>query len=232
MLSSLSIVGVGFALGLLHAFDADHVMAVSALSSRKPGFWRTLRFSANWAFGHSGVLILAGLLLFGLGQEIPVVLQSFAEASVGVLLIGLGLMCFWRFRQQRLRLNTHTHTFGDSEVVHTHWHLEDHAQRDAGENAKQDTHAPVMVGMLHGLAGSAPALALVPAVAQGQLSLAILYLVLFSVGVMLSMLVFGSGLGSLQQYLQHKHVRLFMFSRYLIATTAILLGGFWLTQAG
>jgi hypothetical protein len=49
---------------------------------------------------------------------------------------------------------------------------------------------------------------------------------------MLSMLVFGSGLGSLQQYLQHKHVRLFMFSRYLVATAAILLGGFWLSQAG
>ncbi|BFM15808.1 hypothetical protein R50073_19910 [Maricurvus nonylphenolicus] len=232
MFSSLSIVGVGFALGLLHAFDADHVMAVSALSSRKPGFWRTLRFSANWALGHSGVLILAGLLLFGLGQEIPLALQSFAEASVGVLLIGLGLMCFWRFRQQRMRLNTHTHTYGDTEVVHTHWHLDDHTQSDAKGSAKQDTHAPVMVGMLHGLAGSAPALALVPAVAQGQLSLAIFYLVLFSVGVMLSMLVFGSGLGSLQQYLQHKHMRVFMFSRYLIATAAILLGGFWLTQAG
>jgi cytochrome c biogenesis protein CcdA len=238
MFSSLSIVGVGFALGLLHAFDADHVMAVSALSSRKPGFWRTLRFSANWALGHSGVLILAGLLLFGVGQEIPVALQSFAEASVGVLLIGLGLMCFWRFRQQRLSLKTHTHTYGDSELVHTHWHLEGHTQSDTDaqhnvkDSGKQDSHAPVMVGMLHGLAGSAPALALVPAVAQGQLFLAMLYLLLFSVGVMLSMLVFGSGLGSLQQYLQHKHVRLFMFSRYLVATAAILLGGFWLSQAG
>jgi sulfite exporter TauE/SafE len=184
------------------------------------------------------VLILAGLLLFGVGQEIPVALQSFAEASVGVLLIGLGLMCFWRFRQQRLSLKTHTHTYGDSELVHTHWHLEGHTQSDTDaqhnvkDSGKQDSHAPVMVGMLHGLAGSAPALALVPAVAQGQLFLAMLYLLLFSVGVMLSMLVFGSGLGSLQQYLQHKHVRLFMFSRYLVATAAILLGGFWLSQAG
>ncbi len=128
LVSSLSIIGVGFTLGLMHAFDADHVMAVSALSSRKPGFLRTLKFSANWALGHGGVLMLAGLLLFGLGLHIPEQLQYMAEASVGVMLIGLGLVCFWRFRQQHLRLQTHTHVHSHGEIVHTHWHLEDHTE--------------------------------------------------------------------------------------------------------
>ena len=54
-------------------------------------------------------------------------------------------------------------------------------------------HAPILVGMMHGLAGSAPALALVPVVAHGQLWMALTYLVLFSVGVLLAMLVFGLG---------------------------------------
>ena len=82
--------GVGFTLGLLHAFDADHVMAVSALSTEKPSVKRTLRFSANWALGHSGVLIASGLLLFGLGLSLPEPLQIAAEASVGIMLIALG----------------------------------------------------------------------------------------------------------------------------------------------
>jgi sulfite exporter TauE/SafE len=232
--SSLSIIGVGFTLGLIHAFDADHVMAVSALSSRKPGFLRTLKFSANWALGHGGVLMFAGALLFGLGLHIPEQLQYMAEASVGVMLIGLGLVCFWRFRQQHLRLQTHTHVHSHGEVVHTHWHLEDHTE-NATENSSasnsSDKHAPVMVGMLHGLAGSAPALALVPAVAQGQLWVAMMYLLLFSGGVMLSMLVFGSGLGSLQNQLQRKSARLFAVSRYFVATASVCLGGFWLAQA-
>ncbi len=232
--SSLSIIGVGFTLGLMHAFDADHVMAVSALSSRKPGFLRTLKFSANWALGHGGVLIVAGLLLFGVGLHIPEQLQYLAEASVGVMLIGLGLVCFWRFRQQRLRLQTHTHVHRHGEVVHTHWHLEDHAESKAENSAAlkgRDNHAPVMVGMLHGLAGSAPALALVPAVAQGQLWVAMMYLLLFSGGVMLSMLLFGSGLGAVQTQLQKKSARLFVVTRYLIATASVCLGGFWLAQA-
>ena len=57
---SLLLTGLG--LGLLHALDADHVMAVSALSNRKPSLQRTLKFSANWAIGHGSVLIMLGLL--------------------------------------------------------------------------------------------------------------------------------------------------------------------------
>jgi sulfite exporter TauE/SafE len=195
---------------------------VSALSSRKPGFARSLFFSANWALGHGGVLLIAGLLLFGLGMGIPAVLQQFAEASVGVLLIGLGIWCFYRFRQQKLLLQQHSH----DDVVHTHWHKAGHE-----EGKQKEAHAPVMVGMLHGLAGSAPALALVPAVAEGQVAIAIVYLLLFSFGVMCAMLMFGSGLGFIQSKLQKHNQRLFDWSRYGIATASILLGGFWLSSS-
>lgn len=232
MLSAeLSMIGIGFTLGLMHALDADHVMAVSALSARKPSLWRTLRFSANWALGHGGVLLVSGVLLFGLGLSLPEPLQALAEASVGVLLIVLGLVCFWSFRQQRVRLAQHSH----GDVVHTHWHIEKHGESsehsESAQEAKQGQHAPVMVGVLHGLAGSAPALALVPAVAQGELWVSIAYLVLFSVGVMLSMMVFGLGLGSLQKKLAQRSARLFQGLRYGIAGASIALGSFWLFQA-
>lgn len=229
-LGILTVLGTAFGLGLLHAFDADHVMAISALGNRKPGVRRVLRYSLHWAFGHGGVLLLAGLLLFGLGLRLPETLVLWAEAGVGVLLIVIGLACFWRFRQQKLRLVSHRH----GDVVHTHLQWDGQVHGDdaqASQGGSSDRHTPVMVGMLHGLAGSAPALALVPVVSQGQFGIAVTYLVVFSVGVLLAMSVFGLGFGGLQAWLQRQSLRLFQVSRYLVASGSVGLGGYWLSQS-
>ena len=87
-----------------------------------------------------------------------------------------------------------------------------------------------MVGMLHGLAGSASALALVPVIAHGQLVVAVAYLLVFSMGVLLSMLCFGLGLGIVQRKLQHLSESLFKWNQYLIASASVILGGYWLSQ--
>ena len=220
MLSNFAaILMAGFSLGLLHAFDADHIMAVSTLSSRKPSLKRTLLFSAQWAIGHGGVLMLCGVLLFGLGVRLPEAFVQFAESSVGVLLIVIGAACFYQCYKQKLILVTHYH----GDVKHTHWCLDDI------EHKQKNEHTPTFVGMLHGLAGSAPALAVIPMAGQGQFSIAMLYLVLFSIGVLLSMTVFGLGLGTLQKKLKVFDVRIFQFSRYLVSIMSIALGGYWLT---
>ena len=110
-------IALGFGLGLAHALDADHVMAVSALSNQRPSLRRSIRFSANWALGHSGVLLACGLALFALGVALPPALQQASEIAVGALLILLGLWCFWRFRQESIELQAHRH----GDIVHTHW---------------------------------------------------------------------------------------------------------------
>lgn len=218
---------LGFSLGLVHALDADHVMAVTVLSSSKPGFARTLRHCAHWALGHGFVLLSAGILLFGLGVAIPDGLVWLAEVLVGVFLIGMGLFCLWRFRCERIVLVEHRH----GEVTHRHWQIEgDRTHARAAANDRSG-HAPVMVGMLHGFAGSAPALALIPVVAQGQVAGALGYLLLFSLGVMLAMLAFGLGFGKLQQWLGRRSVSLMNRSRHLIALTSMVVGGYWLSQA-
>ena len=222
-----AVIWVGFTLGLVHALDADHVMAVSAMSNARPGAKRTLVFCANWALGHGGVLIASGLLLFGLGIGIPQSLAFFAELFVGVFLVAMGGFCLWRFRRERLVLSEHRH----GDVVHRHWQVEgkEHAGEVNGDRLQR--HAPVMVGVLHGLAGSAPALALVPVVVQGDLVTALLYLLLFSAGVMLAMVVFGLGFGATQRLLQQRYLWIFDAFRNLVATAAILLGGYWIAQA-
>jgi ABC-type nickel/cobalt efflux system permease component RcnA len=238
---SLLITGLG--LGLLHALDADHVMAVSALSNRKPSLKRTLKFSANWAVGHGSVLIVLGLLFFGLGVALPEAVQQIAESSVGVLLIVLGLSCFWQFHKEKIVLNKHTHEHSQGSIEHTHLHVADHAKNhnihhSNNDGSKQESpqqvkeaHTPVMVGILHGLAGSAPALALIPAMMQTSLSEAMGYLVLFSAGVLFSMVAFGLSFGLVQKKLQQKSVRVFNWSRKVIASAAVGIGFYWLSQA-
>lgn len=232
----ISLLVTGLGLGLLHALDADHVMAVSALSNRKPSLKRTLKFSANWAVGHGSVLIVLGLLFFGLGIALPESIQKLAESSVGVLLIGLGLACFWQFHKEKIVLNKHTHEHEHGAVEHTHLHVHGHdTKKDnsplESEAQVKEAHTPVMVGILHGLAGSAPALALIPAMMQTSLLEAIGYLVLFSAGVLFSMVTFGLSFGLVQKKLQEKSVMVFNWSRKVIASAAVGIGFYWLSQA-
>ena len=235
LLDSLPLLLTGLGLGLLHALDADHVMAVSALSNERPSVRRTLRFSANWALGHGGMLLLLGLIMFGIGLSIPEVLQHSAELMVGVLLIVIGLVCLYKIRREKLQLKAHQH----GDVAHLHWvKADDNSHSQHNLESKQnldshtlDSHKPVFVGLLHGLAGSAPALALIPAVSTGQLALALGYLTVFSLGVMASMLMFGLGFGAMQQLISQRFVRFFQWQRQGISLLAIALGCFWISQA-
>ncbi len=227
----ISLLLTGLGLGLLHALDADHVMAVSALSNRKPSLRRTLRFSANWAIGHGSVLIVLGLLFFGLGIALPETIQHIAESSVGVLLIALWLACFWQFHKEKIMLDKHTHEHSQGSIEHTHLHVQGHDQVLENPQQVKEAHTPVMVGVLHGLAGSAPALALIPAIMQTNLLEAIGYLVLFSAGVLFSMVSFGLSFGLVQKKLQQKSIRVFNWSRKTIASAAVGIGFYWLAQA-
>ena len=224
MLSSFyAVLVTGLSLGLLHAFDADHVMAVTTLSSQKPSLKRSILFGLQWALGHGAVLMACGLLLFGLSIHLPETFVSLAETSVGVLLIIIGALCIQQCRKQKMRLVEHVH----GDVTHTHWCI------DEVEHSKKNEHAPVFVGMLHGLAGSAPALAVVPVLMQpnqgtDQLVVAMSYLLVFSLGVLISMTAFGAGLGVVQNKLKSIDARIFQFTRYGIGLGSMGLGTYWL----
>lgn len=189
----LGLLGLGFGLGLVHALDADHVMAVSALASTRPGVRECLRFALRWALGHGGTLLLVGGTAFALGLAIPEALARDAELAVGIVMIGLGAWVLRDALRRRAHLHFHHH---DGVPVHAHWHT--HAPRGAhASDAHRHGHAAVLVGALHGTAGSAPMLALLPAVAEGSAGLGLAYLVAFSAGVLVAMLVFGGLFGAL-----------------------------------
>lgn len=217
-LSIIALLSTGLGLGLLHAFDADHIMAVSTLSSKRPSMKQSMKFCVQWALGHGGVLVALGLLIFALGVQVPESLSLWAERAVGFMLIGLGAWLLYTLWNQSIRIHVHQH--GDM----THAHL-------AKEDGSKHSHTPVLVGITHGLAGSAPVLALIPAVSQGRVDVAIGYIVLFSLGVMFSMFVFGASLGGLQKWLQHRSNLLFNISRGGVACLSMVLGGLWIAES-
>jgi len=217
-----SVLSLGFTLGLIHALDADHIMAVSLLSShtRKLGsklavVLTTIGYCLKWALGHSVILLIIGGLLLFSGIQLPESVQTVAEKLVGALLVAMGLMIAWQVWRNRIQLQVHQH--GDFSHVHL-----------IEKDAKNHSHKPVLMGVVHGLAGSAPVLAILPVLGSQQAGIGLLYLSLFSAGVMLSMIVFGLLFGRLQHWLQAFGNRVFQFARLTLALTSIGFGGYWL----
>ena len=224
--SLFGILTLGFSLGLLHALDADHIMAVSVLSTKtrhlKSRFkvaLVTCRYCLKWALGHGGVLLFLGVLLLFLEIQLPPTLSFLAEKAVGVFLVAMGVWIIWQARDSNLRLNVHKHSQSGEEIHHVHL---------ASESDGAHSHKPMLIGMTHGLAGSAPMLALLPAIGNNNHWLAITYLMLFSGGVLVSMLLFGLFFGQLLGWIDRLGNRVFRISRWTLGLTSALFGSYWL----
>jgi hypothetical protein len=206
---------LSFSLGLLHAFDADHIVAVSSLSARRKSWTAGVLYALKWALGHGGVLLLVAVATLYFRWQLPDFIPYSAEKFVGVILIVTGVSLLWTLYRQRVQLRVHRH----GDVVHAHLATSD--------KPVAHDHTPVLVGIVHGLAGSAPALALIPATLY-QPWLATGYVLIFSLGVLLGMLGFGLLLGHGQRFLQRRSPALLDGSRLLLGLCAMGLGAFWL----
>lgn len=196
-LSIWGLLSMAFMLGMVHALDADHVVAVSGLGA---GDWKhTLKFAARWAVGHGAALLIIGLGVYLLGMAIPAGLSAWAEKAVGVVLILIGLWVIQDLLRKQAHLHFHIH---DNLPKHAHWHTHNAHERKHHGECHRHEHAPVMVGVLHGVAGSAPLLALLPLTQIHSPWIGMFYLSLFSFGVFVAMLVFGGVLGGLFNALQ------------------------------
>lgn len=219
--SFYNILVLGFNLGLLHALDADHIMAVSSLASSTSGKaskWTVrnlMLFCGRWAIGHGATLISLATLLIFARIELPPSVALYAEKAIGFLLISLGIYIIWTSWQQKIALQFHSH----DDITHVHL---------AHTDKQYHTHKPVMVGIVHGLAGSAPILALIPATSNANPWIGLSYAALFSLGVLSAMMIFGLCLGKLQSWVIGWGQRVFQFSRFAIALISISFGSYWL----
>ena len=181
------ILSLGFLLGMQHALEADHIAAVSSIAARRSQIGDIVRHGLTWGLGHTLTLFAFAGAAILLGRAIP---DSFArpiEAAVGFMLVGLGAHVLWRLWRDRVHFHTHGH--GDGTVhVHAHSHAGEasvHA-RDAHVHEHGFRWRTLLVGLMHGMAGSAALLMLTvsqaasPAVGLG-------YVALFGVGSMIGM---------------------------------------------
>lgn len=211
------LLATGFGLGLLHALDPDHVLAVANLNRSRAGSGRraSLGFCARWALGHGAALLAIGALVMLAGMAVPAQIAEGAESLVGWVLIVLGVGALWSVFSGEAPIHWHRHDAnGDS-----HLHL-------AGLPAHHG-HRAVAVGLLHGTAGSASLLALAPLAGASNPWIGMGYLVLFGSGVLLAMMVFGSILGGGLGFLQGRLPRLASALRMVLALAAMAVGLAW-----
>lgn len=183
---------IGILLGVRHALEADHVAAVATLATRARSTGEIVKTSAAWGFGHAVTLVILGSLVIALGMTLsPSVARAF-EVAVGLMLIILGADVLRRLRRDRVHVHSHVH--GDGTVhLHAHRHAPT-TPRLQHPRQHQHEHPPlwraVLVGGVHGLAGSA-ALVLLSTQAADSASAAVAYLFAFAVGSILGMVAFS-----------------------------------------
>ena len=177
-LSSLLVVGI--LLGVRHALDPDHLASVATISTSSRTLSDGLKQGVAWGIGHTVTLLLFGGAALVLGLAVP---EDLLEFAVGVMLILLGADVLRRIMKERIHVHRHDHRDSAS-----HLHAHSHAQVDRHEHS----HSPVIplraliVGLMHGLAGSA-ALVLLTVAAGPSIASGIVYIIVFGIGSILGM---------------------------------------------
>ena len=183
----MTMLGLGFLLGMRHALDADHVAAVSTMLAQRPDLRRSGFIGLCWGCGHTAVLLLVGSAVLALKVTIPDTAAQACEVVVGLMLVALGLALAVTLYREQWHLHAHEHDGARHVHVHSHRLSDAHAHRHGWRASLP----PLMVGMVHGLAGSA-ALMLIVLSAAHTLWEGIAYILLFGLGSILGMVALGT----------------------------------------
>lgn len=175
----LSTLSFALVIGVTHAFEADHLIAVSSLASRHSRIIPAMKEGVWWGLGHTTTIFIIGLVMIIGKSIIPSYVFSYLEALVGLMLILLGvfrLVHYFFFRSHFLPISSHTHSLGHSQA-----HKGTHSLLKGSKLAYG-------VGLIHGLAGSGTLVLLVMSEIPENLT-SMLYIILFGLGSALGMMV-------------------------------------------
>ena len=241
--SALPLLGLGFVLGLKHATEADHLVAVSTIVSEHRSIWRSAAVGGLWGLGHTASLFVAGAVLIALRVQIPEGVATALELLVALMIVLLGTRILYLVLRRRRDVHVHEHAHGGR----THTHLHFHGRQDA--HAAADAHAvshawhrglwgwrPVAVGAVHGLAGSAALTLFVLAEVMrgGSKLLGFAYLLIFGAGSIGGMLLMSTLVGLPFVLTARRFRRIDTPVRLLAGAASVLFGLYyaWETTAG
>jgi high-affinity nickel permease len=182
----------GFLQGLRHALDADHLVAVSTIVSEHKSILRSSLIGTFWGLGHTVSLAVVGAFIILLRPTIPEHVLPYLETPVAVMLMALGASAIWRVvRDGGWKIHTHTHQHDQSQHSHVHVHSNPHHQHQ--HHLLRLGRRPFLVGVVHGLAGSAvvtlAVVAAIPSVALG-----FIWLLVFGIGTIGGMLLMSAAI--------------------------------------
>ncbi|PKB64876.1 MAG: hypothetical protein BZY82_10195 [SAR202 cluster bacterium Io17-Chloro-G3] len=193
---------LGLLLGLKHATDADHVVAVSTIVGEYRNVWKGIWVGVSWGLGHTTPLLVLGLVILLMKEAVLDWYQGiehFLEAGVGIMLVFLGLQVFWKLYKG----NIHFHDHSNEADPHLHIHTGHAEETDRSKDEAHGIFNPgkpffrlksFVIGVVHGLAGSAAVmLVLLPEIDVFWVGVG--YLLLFGLGTILSMSVITLLLG-------------------------------------
>lgn len=198
-LNMFVVLSIGLVFGLKHATEVDHVVAISTIVSRHKNVFRSAVVGALWGVGHTVSLLVIGTIVLSLRIAIPEIVSNWLEFAVALMIIGLGVSALWRASRKSSEVHIHQHKHDG--VSHTHVHF--HEQEDKHQPASLAVHShtvsrvgwkPVLIGMVHGLAGSGALTLLVLTQINSSL-LGFLYVLTFGVGSIVGMLLMSGLIG-------------------------------------
>jgi hypothetical protein len=214
MTSGLAILAIGFFLGMRHATDPDHVIAVSTIVSRERSVAKAACIGVLWGLGHTLTILAVGAAIILFGLAIPARVGLTMEFCVGLMLVLLGVLNLtgaMKWMSEKFSpahppvTGEHAHLHEHDAELHFHWHShapasEHHAESLAPPQSLErmfaglglyQTLRPLFVGIVHGLAGSA-AVALLVLSAIREPTWAVLYLLVFGGGTIAGMMLITS----------------------------------------
>jgi len=218
---------LGFFLGMRHATDPDHVIAVTTIVSRQRSIRQAALIGILWGLGHTITILVVGSAIILFGLVIPPKVGLTMELSVGLMLILLGILNLSGIMRwitetvTPIQSGQHTHAHGHGDYVHSHLHghcpeKHGHAEnatplgwmdRTFGPLSLYQVLRPLAVGIVHGLAGSA-AVALLVLTTIRVPSWAVLYLLVFGVGTVAGMMLITAAIAVPFTFSENRFARL------------------------
>ncbi len=203
--NAFSILILGFVLGLKHALDADHLVAVSTIVSERKGFLSSSIVGALWGLGHTASLFVVGIIVITLHIQIPDRIAQGMEFAVAIMLVVLGINVLLKLARGG-ELHMHEHEHSNHKHIHPHVHGREHSHGQSHHslpflfsldhlkkhigNGKRS----IFIGMVHGLAGSAAPMLIVLATIPSR-ALALTYVAIFGLGSIGGMFMMSTLIG-------------------------------------
>ncbi len=226
---------LGLTAALVHVLTGpDHLAAVTPLVfERNQKHWIV---GLLWGIGHLIGMLLIGLLFYFFRSFIPIeAISNRSEQLVGLILILLGLWAFYRmYNKQKQHIHPHTHDSDEQSMIHIHKHSHHHTHHEHQHvaNGKQQTFASLGIGIVHGFAGIAHFVLLLPVLGFDSNFESLQYIFGFGIGVVLAMMFYTFLIGMLDKKVPQTHQPTAFYKnlQFWSGVLAIGVGVFWIAK--